>query len=380
MKRRKGLWLLLSVTICLSFAFAGCSKEKSETIGLEKVKDELKSYSFNEHKNLAFRCEIPTVKANEVYTITMNMAVPDKTSEEDRAKLKKAVNSVYGIDVPIEKITDFQKQGNDDSHDSLKQKFEFDGYGGEVYNGQSTFMIWKPLPSSVTINLAFNDAQRYTAAAYPKEEFKMADGSTLTVDKAIEQAKVYIDKLNACKMFDENESQILTNIMVADTENGKVIVLHYRQVRFDIEVDDGGALTFDKEVDQMRNPFFEILFAGDDFPFNIRNMYSDGVKEKKAVDIIPLSKAEQIISDSIAPNTSYNVYDAALRYCCVYQQQDDNREYRPMWCFVLSDQCKGENGNWSQYFPRITAYVDAVNCDVYYCDSQKYVLEKMSSK
>lgn len=374
----KSIWSALLAAACFSFALTGCSEEKYETVSFDKVKEELNDYTFGEHDNLTFNCEVPSITASEVYTITMNKAVSDKTSEEDKLKLSNAVNSVYGIEVPTEKIQELQTQGDEGSPDPVRLRFEIDGYGGEVYNGQSTFMLWRPLPSSEAIDLNFKDAQRYTATNYPKEAFKMADGSTLTVDKAIEQAKGYIDKLADCKMFDENESQKLTNIMVADTESGKVIVLHYRQIRYDIEVDDGGALTFEPGADLMRNPFFEILFAGNDFPFNIRNMYSDGVNSKKAVDIIPLSAAEKILSSSLAPEVSYIVYDAALRYCCVYQQQDENREYRSMWCFVLSDQCKGENSNWSQYFPRITAYVDAVNGDFYYCDSQKYVLEKLN--
>ena len=33
-----------------------------------------------------------------------------------------------------------------------------------------------------------------------------------------------------------------------------------------------------------------------------------------------------------------------------------------------------------QVYPREVIYVDAINGDMYYCDSQKFVLEKLKAK
>lgn len=367
--------VVLSTSLCM---LTGC-KSEHELQNLDSIKNELSDYSFREHENLNFMCDPPSVYVDDVYTITMNPSNLDEISEDDRLKLKKATESIYGVNLPIDQIQDFQMKGDDGSLGAKHLRFEIEGYGGESYNKQSTFMLWKDLPDQIILDFNFKDTKRFDAANFPNDVYQMIDNSELSIEDAIKQADNYIAKLNECKMFDDGEGQVLSNVMVANTDYGAIIILHYRQTRSGLEVDDGGSLQYDPGVDQMRNPFFEIMFAGNEYPFNIRNMYSDGVSSIESVRIIPLSSAESILSNSLAPNVPNDVYQVALRYCCVYQQQDVNRIYRPMWCFVLSDSCSSQNIGWSQYFPRITAYVDAIDGTVYYSDSQQFVLGKLGA-
>ena len=107
-------------------------------------------------------------------------------------------------------------------------------------------------------------------------------------------------------------------------------------------------------------------------------MYSDRLFDKKEADsIMSLSQAEKRLAESLPPKVRYTVYDVGLRYCCTYKHNNEIRTYSPMWCFTVSDRHKSIKGNFSQFFPRITYYVDAINSDVYYSDSQKEIFEKL---
>jgi hypothetical protein len=62
----------------------------------------------------------------------------------------------------------------------------------------------------------------------------------------------------------------------------------------------------------------------------------------------------------------YEVKEVDLKYCCYTKDTDGEFTYRPMWYFLLDEQ---EGGDFANYFPEISAYVDAVSGDMYYCNS-----------
>jgi len=376
----------LFVALCL---IAGCSKtDESSDINMKFnnfsfLKEEINGYSFKKHETLDFICDIPTVNAEHVYKYSTKNTSSDNT-EYEKQKLKKCMDMIFGLDIPFDKIRDFQsKDANGDLTSPVpRYDDEENGYAGEVYTSSSSFLFRHFDPKFDNIDTFFPDDERYGVNDHPKNEYQMLDGSTLTVDRAIEQAGKFIAFLENEKMFDENETQELSDIKIGNTDKGKVIILHYRHSKEGLELDEGGIILLGQNDGEaiMRNPFFEIAFSGDDSVFYIKNLYSDQlIRTEEITDIMPLSKAEKTVSESLAPNTSFSVYEVGLRYCCIFGVKDMEREYRPMWCFTLSDRHKGINGNTMQFFPRITAYVDALNGDVYYCDSQQGIFEKQDN-
>ena len=368
------------LAILVLFSLAGCSQSISvETKPYDEVKKETESYSFKGNDQIEFNCAPGEIKADEVYTLTMNKTLNTTASEEDGQKMKNALIRLF--DIPAEEQTDMdikiRKAG--DAFVSYKDDFLY----GSIYPNCSTFLInhienMKAVPDYNIYTTEYS-TYSYSRGDYPKEELNMADGSSLRIDKAISDADKYIGILSDANMFDDGETVKLSRIAVNKTENGSVLILHYNQVRYGLEVDDGGAINGEDNVDMMRDPFFEVVFVGDDKPSQLRNSFSDGVMKKdKVEELLGIAEAEKVMIASLAEGMKATVLECALRYCCIQRTDTENHIYRPMWCFVITEYKEGASAFVP--FPRVTVYVDAVSGDTYYCDSSKFLLEKNSTE
>lgn len=367
---------LLIAALAATVTFSGCSQSISiETKPYDEVRKEAESYSFKGNDNIVFNCLPGQLPADEAYILTMNKTLKTMASEEDGQKMKNALIKLFDIPAEEQKDVEIKIREGGDAFVSYKDDFIY----GSAYPGCSTFLITHMGNMEVIPDYNFYTAEysqyNYSRGGYPKEEIKMADGSGLTIDKAAADADKYISTLSQCGMFDEGETVRLSRIAVNNTENGAVLILHYNQVRFGLEVDDGGAISGEENVDMMRNPFFEVIFSGDNRPCQFRNMFSDGVMKKDKADrLIGIAEAENIFIGSLGGEMKATVLECALRYCCIQRADTENHVYRPMWCFLITEY--GDGASAFVPFPRVTVYVDAVSGDTYYCDSKQFILEK----
>ena len=364
------------LALLVLFSLAGCSQSISvETKPYDEVKKETESYSFKGNDQIEFNCAPGEIKADEVYILTMNKTLKTMATQQDGQKMKNTLIKLF--DIPEEEQDDIEiklREGGD-AFVSYKDDFLY----GSIYPNCSTFLInhienMKAVPDYNIYTTEYS-TYSYSRGDYPKEELNMADGSSLRIDKAISDADKYIGILSDANMFDDGETVKLSRIAVNKTENGAVLILHYNQVRFGLTVDDGGSISGEENVDMMRNPFFEVIFSGDNRPCQFRNMFSDGVMTKEKADrLIGIAEAEKIFTGSLGEEMKATVLEGELRYCCIQRTDTVNHIYRPMWCFLITEY--GDGASAFVPFPRVTVYVDAVSGKVYYSDSKQFVLEE----
>lgn len=349
---------------------------------LNEVKKEAENFTFTNTSNLRFECSAPKINADKVYTLTMNDPTPKVVTGEDRQKLINGLDAVFGIKITANDITEVRSEM---IPDYVFASVQNDDGVGQVYNGSSTFKLMRSTDIFSDLTSLYDIGNKYTADNYPSQSYKMLDGKEMTISEAITIGDECIAKLKESGLFDDGENNLLTNIITYTDETGTTISLHYRQVRYGLEVDDGGFsadTATDTESLKMRTPFLEIVFVEKGTPLTIDNYLSDGTHEKQeATEIITLSSAIGRLWTGFAKNLSNTVYDVQLRYCCTYKDNTrDIRIYRPMWCFTLSDPCKGKHGKNFYPLPRKMAYVDALNGDIYYSDPQKSIVEKSEAE
>ena len=213
----------------------------------------------------------------------------------------------------------------------------------------------------------------------------------MTVAEAVSQADDIVKKVYSLKLLDEDIGLRLSKIAVNKTDAGKnVINIRFRQERAGLLLNDDGYLSADtSSALQVKFTYFDISFSGNGHLMMIRNMMSFKAEEKVKTDnIISYEEAQKRLAEGLAPNLEYTVTESGLRYCCMYSQNDEYDEFRPMWTFVLEDKTSEEAplssddmGNLKkadpfQYYKRTMGYVDAVNGDLFYYNSDLDLLSK----
>lgn len=349
---------------------------------LDEVKKEAENFTFTNTSNLRFECSAPKISAEKVYTLTMNDPTPKVVTDKDKEKLIKGLDSVFGIKLAL---ADIKEVGSEMIKDYVFARGSNDRGSGLIYNGRSTFKLMRKTNFFIDLLSLYDIGNKYTADNYPDQSYKMLDGKEMTIFEAINVGNDCIAKLKEIGAFDDGEEDVLTHIITYTDESGTTISLHYRQVRYGLEVDDGG-FALDTATDttslKMRSPLLEIVFVEKGTPLTIDNYLSDGVHEKQEeVNILTLSSAVKRLSTGLAQNLNSSVYDVQLRYCCAFKDNTEEiRTYRPMWCFTLSDPCKGKHGSNFYPLPRKMAYVDALNGDIYYSDPQRSRVERSETE
>ena len=85
--------------------------------------------------------------------------------------------------------------------------------------------------------------------------------------------------------------------------------------------------------------------------------------------VYPLSSAEQMVSDKLAPLKKYTVTEVSLRNVCISPTGSTENIYRPMWVFVLED--KGVK--FYNERQAVVAFVDLKTGDFYAYDTSQYM-------
>jgi hypothetical protein len=345
-----------------SKAYAESDFDPYAKVSLAEVKAELNGYKFKAHDNLTFKCEPTAIEAESVFDLTMTYGLNTEADEGDFQRMKSLNKAVFDRNVPDDmlRVTPYAK--------NMVEAADYDknlNYGVVCHDSPS-FEIYN-FDNSLTEIITDIKLKNYTPNDYPKDTIKMIDGSEFTVVRAVEQADGYLKKLREAGAFDNGETQKLSHVAVGD-QGGKgcIICVHYSQCRHGIAVEDANVCTT-----QTRTGFFEVWFYGDNDPFVITN-YCSGTETSKTeiTEMIPLSGAEYLVADGLAPDMAYDVTAAELRYLCLWDIGDLKEElkYHPMWCFTLEEL---PDVLYARYFERKTLYIDAITGELYYCDPSK---------
>ncbi|MBR6044542.1 MAG: hypothetical protein IKP47_02785 [Ruminococcus sp.] len=219
---------------------------------------------------------------------------------------------------------------------------------------------------------------------YPDDKYYMNDNSEMTIAEALTQGQEIVDKLRDIGLFDENAEFEASKIAVLHNDgDGVMFSLSYTRKLFGVPVSEDGSIINQYGSTRILGSELRIVFAGNGDPYFIENPRAYRV-ESETVDpgeLITYEEAKKAVGTGLAKNLTYTVKEAALRYTAAVS--DDNAlptEYRPMWRFVLEDPNRkrkrysqidideGRIHSWDDY-PRVTAFVDAIDGTLYYCDA-----------
>lgn len=341
-----------------SKAYAESDFDPYAKVSLAEVKAELNGYKFKAHDNLNFVCEPAPIEAENVYElqVTVGKTSGETADDTDKERLKKAVKAIFDIDITDEWM--YSKWP-----DKTDMTAEHDGiFYGDVYHKSSAFRLRNETPAEV-FDLQDN-MNNHSIDECMDEKLKMFDGSELTVRDAVTQCDGYINKLRDAGIIDEGESFKATRAAYSNSGGGEILCIHYQQIRHGLPIDDSGK----QGAWKIRSGFFEVWMLGNGKPYNLTNMYPATEMGKTAIDkIIPLSSAEFLASDGLAPKMTFDVSEVELRYICQWDAFEFTEPliYKPMWCFTVKNYPTSKAG---MSFERVMIYIDAVTGDFYYSD------------
>ena len=129
----------------------------------------------------------------------------------------------------------------------------------------------------------------------------------------------------------------------------------------------------------VRTPCLSVDFSNENNVFSFANNLYEGnnIKDvnKLSGKVYPLSSAEQMISDKLAPLKKYTVTEVSLRNVSICDYGEKYHTYKPMWCFLLED-----NGLDSGTRNVVVGFVDMKSGEVHVYDTgQSMSLEELES-
>ena len=345
--------------------FCSCGADNdTEKKSLSEVKQELADYSFSEHDNLKFVCSVPEISADKVYTVTMKSRLVTD-DDESRQMLLDLVNSSFGTNESFDRTSLMEFDGVVDC------AYMEGSPGGLFYKGCSVFQLWD-YPDGYNYGRETDPPRVYTSypvTELPEERFEMFDGSTLTVKEAAEDAEKYLEKLKP--FLNDGAGWRLKGACIEAIEGqNNAIFLRYENVFDGLPVSDDAYITDDRTVDTVLCPQLQLLFTGKNRLTEMYNKYHCLIDKKEELSkLLPLSEAERLASEALAPKAEYTVTEADLKYVCVTRQGEDIRVYRPMWSFTLKAYPPIPESR--DLFPRLMCFVDAADGTVRLSDGMK---------
>ncbi|MCD7741156.1 MAG: hypothetical protein LUI06_03015 [Ruminococcus sp.] len=370
--------LILGIFL-VAFYFVKKSNSGTDSImvTIEEANKELENYTFSEHDNLTFDCTVKNTDISKVVTFKSSHNLGEATDEEAQ-KCKDLIYLISGETVD----------------ESMREYYEGmsgtaiyygENSGGEYYTG-GTFITWKHDDADADMNERVVEKVLDPNDDLSGVSYKVS-GEDYPVEEAIEYCDDYIEK-NLTGYFNDGEELKLTDIAVVKSEyyEDYEYVMHYAHMIDGVAVDDCG-ITANAD-DYMHESYFELtLNAKDDIQFFNNRCYYQMEEVEDVKEIIPLSQAEQILSDTLSSNGGYKVSECELKYCCyvesgldVFSEEYESEwlkgsyTYEPMWSFTLQNY-EGQNYE-ANYLKFRTAYVNAITGEVIYYDMNSDTLER----
>ncbi len=335
------------------------NQNNSEKLPINEVSQELKDYKFFEHSNITFDCNVKNTNIQNVCTFESYKGAADAVGDEEYERCKELVKIFTGVDVD-----DSMREYIQDSEATYSGEYE-DGHFSASYYNNGTFTVSRSSGNSIDYNSIIIEKIIDPDDDLSGMSYKV-DGEEYKIEDVVNYVQSYIDE-NLMSFFNDGEELKLSDILVTknDDFNDYEYVLHYVHLIDGVEVDDCGFTNVDGSY--MHESFFEVILSSKDYIRKLENRCyykQEDVKEIKK--IIPLSEAEELLADTLAPNVGYNISECELKYCCLVKSDDygEYYTYEPMWSFTLKTNEGGYmNGLYLNY---TTAYLNALTGDVVY--------------
>ena len=345
--------------------------EDIKHVSINEAEAELKDFSFKHYDNLTFECNPHQFDTQElaVYKIESPDEYKDNDDKENNINhLCEKEKELFGYSVDKTKITssvpgELEYYMQDEAYCVVYPSHTFSFINGKEYD-----RLLRDSGNNDT------DMNTYTDLREDANKTLKVNGKDFDMKKAAEYAKESFDK-NFADLFNDDEQILPADAIGVKGSNGELtyVVVRLLHTLNGIGVNENGYDTSYLPDVYVKPSYMLAIMTADNEIISYTNSYYYNILDKKTVkDIIPLSTATDILSNSLAENLKYKVKDVRLKYTTVMNgkssQNKDNQqtEMRPMWSFVF----EYSSGNSSIFANSITAYVDAIDGTAYYCSSE----------
>lgn len=363
-KTKKTIIIFSTVLLIIAVAIVVISVSHNfshKLISIEKVKSELIGYKFSQHENLVFDCDVKYCNFDS--TLYVRKTELDLSADdEEKNKMLKLVETFTG------KPADESKLGSE-AQDNVS--YNADNVCGYVYES-GTFLIsdYNGYEDNIENEGQLELVKTYNPTDELDDEYTVC-GEQYKLSDALKFCDDYVNE-KIVQFLPEGITVELSKIAVINNGlfGGNCYVFIYNNILDGIPIDNTGYPTDESEY--MTPSFLKITIDAKDHVFEVYDLIHKSAKVEEIKKIIPLSEAENLLSDYLAPLRTYNVTECELKYCCKREDMFTKEEtWRPMWSFTLFEYNKSK---LSVVLPKITAYVDAISGEVFVFDSDLCIM------
>lgn len=372
MNRGRIIKLCAGALAAAAVVFTGYMLLREKDIEADKgnateVAAELKGYRFGTYDTLRFDCEVKITDFDTVYEeIETGWRGDDNTKTPDEIKECAAdmARTLYGAepDVILYNYTD----DGDVPHASYSKdgiltwyyyNSNFSAYNQKNIRWASPALGTSPeqmqsLEDKMVARFKPSDNIDDVVYDINGEQYSLKDAIAFTDKKLSESVNKYFDE----------QKPLLTDmgVMYSPTRKTYTYILKYSHFVEGVLIDD----TFDPSPDTdflKGSALFVELYEKDTISFIDNVGYFNITGKKKASKIIPLSEAERLAVEGLAPGLGYIVTECELKYVCVTNQETERPVCRPMWVFVMNGYENDEEySRGLDNFKKTKLFIDAV--------------------
>lgn len=352
------------------------------TLNTSDVESELKDYTFKQHDNITFDCTTDNITIGEVYDTVDVTIFSDGINMSDEA-FERDANELFD-----------NLYANDENHICPKPEYDEedkcycysdDDFLFDYYKTGSTLWVdYREIgDDGREYDLDYqNIVKRIKADKLDPEESYNVGGEEYSLKDAVNFTDKRLDELSK---YLHVYSPILTDIAVAyiPEKDQYLYLLRYSTTIDGKPTDDSGFLD-DEEDTFLRGNYLNVELRSRDrvsLIDNTANFHID--KRGNIAEIIPLSQAEEIASNTLAPESKYVCTNCRLKYVCIIKGSDYDKctaTYKPMWVFTLEEEQSKEYDFRGDNFGKNNLYIDAVTGDAFIFDyNQNLIIREVDS-
>lgn len=369
---------ITAMAMAATLMLCGCSGRSSDTDTNEQPGEK-----FGTYKNLTFECNVPSVSADKFYEFKIERNADWSDLESEKDNFAKMVESFYGTSVDRSDI----KQ--DDVNPNFMYLRIFPR-GVDETTGKSIgdFQLY----SSHTFLI--DDSEELGKIRYKKNvkayapfidlnkssEKVTLNGKEIDLQKFVKTAE---DEIKRCCMDVLNEGETIKPYdavkMKSSTDSSEYITLRFSHIIEGLPYNQDGFGGVEDGVAPL--PSYIAVEMNDQGKIaSVSNPYYFQITEKKeAGKIMTVKEATDHLSNELAPNVTYSIKKVDLKYVCVTNRDHVSETARPMWCYKIEDY-DGGYGSPSNFFLTQTAFVDAINGNIYIANAHNRTCEVFENK
>ncbi|MBR6336737.1 MAG: hypothetical protein IKR76_03295 [Ruminococcus sp.] len=337
-----------------------------EAVPVQEAADELKDYTFKQHDNLTFACKPDNIVIGEVYDkvdvtiLTNGITISDEEYKKDACELFDLLKS---SDTPDSSKVEYDAESDDYCYSDDDMLFDYFNTGSTLWVDYREMSDdgreYDPGYSDVVKRIKADDIDPDESYNVGGESYSLNDAKSFT-DKKIEELSKYIHVY----------SPVLSDIAVIyiPEKDEYCYLLRYSTTIDGVPTNDSGLIDSD-EKESLRGNYLNVEIRHKDKISVLDNFANFHIDRRGAVtDIIPLSQAEDIAAEVLAPKSEYICTDCRLKYVCMIKGSDSAKStavYKPMWVFTLEEEQTKEYDFRGDNFGKNNLYIDAVTGDVF---------------